>query len=218
MFNKECVTVLFFVSIIAITGCKKNNQPVSSTTEDIICASLYQKNDSIANALNFIEAPQEKLETYISIVQNNGKLVSGDLLKFANKYLSLATNKNTDMYISMLSTKTKEILDDVKKNGVIHYNLNAIKAGTFVNSKDEHKYLAISSVVSKELQNTLRRANFTEMPTHRIIFYYFDRSRDRLLSSTVYLIEEQGSYKIVTEEMPMDQLESINLKNTKTDN
>jgi hypothetical protein len=208
MFNKEYATVIFCASILIFSGCKKSGQTTNANKENV-CPFLYQKNDSLSNALNFIEAPKEKLETYISTIQNHGELVSGDMLKFANKYLSLRTNKNADLYISMLSRKTREILDDNSKNGVLLHHINAIKDGTFIDSEEEYKYLAISSAVSRELQNTLRKANFVQMPTYRLIFYHFNRSKNILIGTTVYVIEEDGSLKIVIEAIPRDKFAGL---------
>ncbi|MBN2589682.1 MAG: hypothetical protein JXA96_07460 [Sedimentisphaerales bacterium] len=170
---------------------------------------LYQQNDSISDALNFIEVPEEKMETYLTTVQNNGELASGDILKFANKYFSLRTSKNSERYISMLSDKTKEIIDDDNKNGSLFYHINRIKNGTFLNSENEYKYFAVSSIITNELQNSLKRDNFTQMPTHRIIFYYFNEPRDMLMVSSVYMVKEQDSYKIVTETMSKDEAEKL---------
>jgi hypothetical protein len=202
------LSLLFFIS----NGCKKQDEPYSYDAsieyEDVVCPLLYQENDSLVNALKFVEAPEEKYESYISSIQKYGDLVSGDLLKVANKYLSLSTNKNPELFISMLSEKTKDILNDDSKNGYLLRRINQIKEGTLFNSEEEYKYLAVSSAVSQELKDTLKKANFTQMPTHRIFFYNFYRPKYRLIGSSVYFIEEKGSYKIISETMSKDSLKS----------
>lgn len=220
LISKRYITICLCVLIFASNGCKKQNQPSSSNTTTTISPMLYQKNDSIENALNFVETPEDKLGTYVTSIQNNGELASGDILKFANEYFNLGTNKNPELYISMLSEKTKEILDDDSKNDILFKKLNSIKEGTLINSEN-NKYLVVSSLVSKELQSTLRRANFTQMPTHRIIFYYFNQPKNMLIGSSVYFIEENSSYKIVLEMKSNDQLATEQIKplpKTKTQN
>ncbi len=214
LFLKRYIAIIFCVLIFISTGCKKHDESYSYDAsiqyEDVVCPFLYQENDSLENALKFIEVPEAEYETYISYIQKEGELISGDSLKLANKYLNLGINKNPDFFISMLSKKTIKQLNNTKKNGYLARMINKIKEGTLF--KEDYKYLAVISKVSKELIESLKKTNFTQMPTHRIIFYYFYRPKYMLIGSSVYFIEENNSYKIVTETISKDKLEELHKK------
>ena len=117
---KIYIAFILCMSSFFWSGCKEKDQQSPPAADidnkDIVCPMLYQKNDSIENALVFIEAPEDKLESYISSVKKKGELVNRKKLRIANKLFSLSISKDADFYISLLSEKTKEQLKDDNKN------------------------------------------------------------------------------------------------------
>ena len=136
---QACLTAL-----LVLPGCRDKGIPVHPTdvNDDIVCPMLYQ-GDSLNEALEFIELPEERMDTSPSFIKKRGgKLADQRELPFANALFSLRKSKDADMYMSMLSSSTKKQLlkDDSRIAG--RGNAERIRNGTFLYGEHEFMFFA----------------------------------------------------------------------------
>jgi len=216
MTRKKYAVLVLCMSFFLSPNCKEKDQqdtPAANIdNKDIVYPMLYQKRNSLNDALVFIEAREDKLESYISSVGEKRELVNQDQLNFANKLFSLRTSKDTEFFISLLSEKANEQLKDDNKNGILIHHIEEIKNGTFLYGEYDFKFFATLGKLSKEEHDKLQNVDFTETPTHNIVYWHFHKPKNMLIGSTYYLIEDEDSYKIVTETLPKDKIPPINQK------
>ena len=117
------IVVLCLVALSLLPGCKSKDK------DEIVCPMLYQKSGSFAEALKFIEMPEDKLETALSSLNQKGILADKHQLAFANKLFNVRKSKDTDLFISLLSDGTKGQLDEDDNKRIVHQYLRQIEEG-----------------------------------------------------------------------------------------
>jgi len=122
------------VKIIPIFGGQAQEKPydqillVTKKLKNV----LYQKQDSISNALEFIGTPEDRMKP--ALVSKRGQLAGPGQLEFANKLFSVRKSKDVDMYKSLLSDGTKKLLSD-SDSKMLQSHIQQIKEGTFLYGK-----------------------------------------------------------------------------------
>lgn len=198
--TKRIAAILCVASFLLLPGCQRQGEEVKSTNanKEIICSKLYQKDDSLINALKFIDTPEDRMET--SFVSERGKLAAQNQLSFANKLFSLRKSKDVDMFISLLSEGTKKQLDDDNNKRMLHHHIRKIKDGTFLYGEYDFKFFAtFRKFREKDWDMLKKHVSFAERPTDVIHFWHFHKPNYMFIGSTSYLTEDEGSYKIVTQ-------------------
>jgi hypothetical protein len=213
--NITCLVILLVnvAALVLLAGCRK--EPNSSDTKKTHSDKkttvkvealkkinstgnnlLYQKQGSIKDALRFIGMPEDRLDT--GFVRKQGQLASGRQLEFANKLFGAGKSKDVDMFISLLSDGTKEQLNDGNDRRMLHNYIKNISEGTFLSKDAGYDYfVTFRDFTDKDRDRLKKHVSFAEPPTHAIVYYHF--SKNMLLGSTIYLIEDNGSYKLVTD-------------------
>jgi len=178
-------------------------QTLAVQVEGGVDETLYQKQDSIKNALKFIGTPEERMDT--DFVRKHGQLASPRQLEFANKLFGVRKSKNVDMFISLLSDGTKKHLNDGNNRRMLHQHIKEINAGTFLSGEEDFSFFATFREFTDKDRDTLKKhVSFAEPPTHAIVYYHY--SKNMLLGSTLYLIKDKGSYKLVTDTLLSDPI------------
>ena len=211
MTRKKYAVLVLCMSFFLSPNCKekdKQGPPAANIdNKDIVYPMLYQESDSLTDALKFIDAREDKLESYISFTGKKGKLANQDQLKFANKLFSLRRSKDAEFFISLLSERTRDQLNDNDKNGILHNHINQIKNETFLYGEYDFKFfVTISELAEEERDELQKKAGFAETPTHNIIYWHFHKPKNMMIGTTFYLIENQGLYSIVTETLPKSKI------------
>ncbi len=200
---RHIAAILCLASLFLLPACQKKNQESKPTdvNEEIVCPMLYQKHDSFINALTFIDTPEDKMETSLSFVSKvGGKLADQRQLVFANKLFSLRKSKDVDMFISLLSDGTKKQLNDDNNKRMVHHHIREIKDGTFLYDEYDSKFFATFREFTEKDRDILKKhVSFAKNPSHVIHYWLFPKPKYMLIGTTFYLIESEGSYKIVPE-------------------
>jgi len=196
--------IFCLASLFLLLACQKKNQESKPTdvNEEIVCPMLYQKDDSFINALKFIDSPEDSMDTYLSSVSKRGKLADQHQLVFANKLFSLRESKDVDMFISLVSEGTKKQLGDDNNKRMVHHHIRKIKDGSFLYGEYDCKFFATFRELTQKDWDMLRKhVSFAETPSHAIHYWLFPIPRPGycLIGTTFYLIEDEGSYKVVTQ-------------------
>jgi len=190
------------VSVLLLPGCQKKdrqNRP-KEAGDQMVCPTLYQESESFVNALKFIEVPEERLETSLSSVINKGELASQSQLLFANKFFSLRKTGNVDMFVSMLSEGTKKQLTNDNNKRMLHHYIREIRDKTFLFGEHDFKFFATFREFTQEDGEILKKhVCFSDTPSHIIQYFHFHKPNYMLIGSGFYLMEDNGSYKIVTQ-------------------
>jgi len=201
--TRQFAAAVFCVaSFLVLSGCQGKDQQNRAVGADagIVCPMLYQKDDSFINALRFIGAPEDEMETYLSSVSERGKLANQRQLVFANKLFSLRKSKDVNMFISLLSEGTKKQLNDDNNKRMVGHLIRKIKDGTFLYGEYDCKFFAtFRKFREKDWDRLKKHVSFAERPTDVIHFWHFHKPNYMLIGSTCYLIEDKDSYRIVTE-------------------
>jgi len=191
---------------ILVTGTRKLCvKPTSATSEkanvgvEVFSSnSLYQKQGSIRYALEFIGMPEELIDT--TFVSKRGQLANPQQLEFANKLFSVRKSKDVDMFISLLSDGTKKQLNDDNNKRMLHHHIKEVKDGTFLYGEYDFKFFVTFRKVTEKLSEMLKKhVSFAETPSHAIHYWHFHKPNYMLIGESYYLIEDEGSYKIVTQ-------------------
>jgi hypothetical protein len=168
---------------------------------------LYQGSDSLSEALAFIEVPDDRMESTLSSVSKRGELPDQGQLAIANKIISLRESKDADLFVSLLSDGTKDKLTDDNNKRMLHYYIRAIKEGTFLDAEEGSKFFATIRGFTDEDRDKLKKhISFPETPTHIITVFHFDKPMYMLTGTNLYLLEDKGSYKVVTETLLQGEL------------
>jgi len=190
------------VIFLLLPGCQRKDRQSrpTETGDEIVCPMLYQESESFVNALKFIEVPEDRLETSISSVRNRGELGSQSQLLFANKLFSLRKSGNVDMFVSMLSEGTKKQLNNDNNKRMLHHYIREIKDKTFLYSEHDFKFFATFREFTQEDGEILKKhVSFSDTPSHIIQYFHFHKPKYMLIGSSFYLMEDNGSCKIVTQ-------------------
>ncbi len=201
---------LLAACLLFALGCQKKGQesPSGDDTADIVCPQLYQGMDSLADALAFIEVPEDRLESSLAFVSRRGQLADSQQLVFANKLLSLRQNRDTELFKSLLSDATRKELDgpDTNKQMVRHH-LREIEAGTFLYGEWDFRFFAAFHTLTQDERDMLaKHVRFAQPPTHAIEFYHFHTPKTMLIGTRNYLIQDGDAYRIVTETLLRGEL------------
>jgi len=158
--------------------------------------TLYQKQDSIKNALEFIGTPEDRMN--IGFVNKRGQLAYPEQLVLVNKLFKANLDKDVNMLLSILSDGTK---GEVNNNKSMAYTLlNNIKDGTFlpVDDEDTIKYFAVYRGFTDEDYNSLKdKVSWPEMPSHIITLFHFSRPGYMITGSVLYVVKDEVGYKLV---------------------
>ena len=199
--------VLIF--LLACSGCQRKDSQSrpKESIDEIVCPMLYQESESFVDALKFIEVPEERLEISLSSVKNRGELASQSQLLFANKLFSIRESGNVDMFVSMLSEGTEKQLNNDDNKRMLHHYIREIKDKTFLYGEHDFKFFAAFREFTEEDGEILKKhVSFSENPSHIILYFHFHKPKYMLIGSTFYLIEDSGSYKIVTQTLLRGEL------------
>jgi len=200
---------LCVVIFLLLPGCQKKDSQSrpTETGDEIVCPLLYQEDESFVNALKFIEVPEERLETSLSSVRNRGELASQSQLLFANKLFSIRKSGNVDMFVSMLSEGTKKQLNTDNDKRMLHHYIREIKDKTFLYGEHDFKFFASFREFTQEDGEMLKKhVSFSDTPSHIIYYFHFHKPKYMLIGSTFYLMEDNGSYNIVTQTLLRGEL------------
>jgi len=199
-----CALIFLF-----LPGCQRKDRQSrpTETGDEIVCPMLYQEDESFVNALQFIEVPEERLETSLSSVRNRGELASQSQLLFANKLFSIRRSGNVDIFVSMLSEGTKKQLNNDDNKRMLHHYIREIKDKTFLYGEHDFKFFASFREFTQEDGEMLKKhVSFSDAPSHIIHYFHFHKPKNMLIGSTFYLMEDSGSYKIVTQTLLRGEL------------
>jgi hypothetical protein len=209
------------VSILAagllfVLGCEKKDHG-SHPTEvgaNIVCPQLCQESDSLADALAFIEVPEDRLASSLASVSKRGELANPRQLAFANKLFSLRKSKDVELFKSLLSDDTRKQLDEPDDNKhMVHRYLKEIENGAFLYGQWDFRFFAtFRSLTQDDLDMLGKNVSFAQTPTHIIIVYHFHRPNYMLIGDSCYLVEDGNSYRIVTETLLKDELPRVSKK------
>jgi len=194
--------VLCAVIFLLLPGCQRKDRQSrpAETGDEIVCPMLYQESESFVNALKFIEVPEERMETSLSSVRNRGEPASQSQLLFANKLFSLRKSGNVDMFVSMLSEGTKKQLNNDNNKRMLHHYIREIKDKTFLYGEHDFKFFATFREFTQEDGEILKKhASFSDTPSDIIQYFHFHKPKYMLIGSSFYLMEDNGSYRIVTQ-------------------
>ena len=195
------VAILCLVVFLLLPGCKSKDE------DKIVSPMLYQKSGSFANALKFIEMPEDKMETSLSFLKDKGKLADKRQLAFANKLISLRKSKDFELFKSLLSEGTKSQLGNDDNRGVVHQYLRQIDEGAFIYGQDDVKFFAtFREFTEAENEKLKKHVRFADAPTHVLHYWHRRKPGSMLIGSSFYLVQDKGSYKIVTETLLQGEL------------
>jgi len=208
------VSIVLVMGFLFGQGCERKepeNQP-SDAAPEIVCPQLFQRSDSLADALAFIEVPEDRMESSLVCVRSRGRLADGQQLVFANELFSLRQSKNTERFKSLLSDATRRELDEPDNSKqMVRHHLEEVRNGTFLYGEWDVKFFAAFHTLTQDELDTLgEHVSFAPPPTHAITFYHFHKPNSMLIGTRNYLIQNGDSYRIVTETLrkPPDTAET----------
>ncbi len=94
------------VEFLIKNGAHSGSEPVSNGVEELLDEKLYQKQDSIKNALEFIGTPEDRMNS--NTIKHSGQLASPEQLVLVNKLIKANFDKDVNMLLSILSDGTKK--------------------------------------------------------------------------------------------------------------
>ena len=199
-----CALIFLF-----LPGCQRKDRQSrpTGTGDEIVCPMLYQESESFVDAMQFIEVPEDRLEISLSSVRNRGELASQSQLLFANKLFSIRKSGNVDIFVSMLSERTKKQLNTDNNKRMLHHYIREIKDKTLLYGEHDFKFFASFREFTQEDGEMLKKhVSFSDAPSHIIYYFHFHKPKNMLIGSTFYLMEDSGSYKIVTQTLLRGEL------------
>jgi hypothetical protein len=202
MVKSVYILVIFcLAALLLLPGCKGKDE------DEIVCPMLYQKSGSFADALKFIEMPEDKMETSLSVLKQKWELADRRQLAFANKLFSLRKNKDFDLFKSLLSEGTKGQLDKDNNKSVVHQYKRQINEGTFIYGQNDAKFFAtFREFTEAESEKLKKHVSFADAPTHVLHYWHRHKPGSMLIGSSFYLVQDKGSYKLVTETLLKGEL------------
>ena len=197
---RQTSIVLCLIGLV-LSGCQEKDGESRPTdfNDNIVCPMLYQ-GDSLTEAFEFIELPEERMDTSPSFVsKRGGRLAEQRELAFANAIFSLRKSKDADMYMFMLSSSTRKQLlkDDSRIAG--RGEAEQIKNGDFLYGEHDFKFFAqFRKLTRAELAELItEHRGFTQKPSYAIDFWHFHKPKYMLIGDPFYLVREKSLYKIV---------------------
>ena len=201
---------LLAACLLFALGCQKKDQesPAGEGAVGVVCPQLCQGTDSLAEALAFIEVPEDRLESSLALVNRRGQLADSQQLVFANKLLSLRRSRDVELFKSLLSDATRTELDEPDNNKqMVRYRLREVENGTFLYGQWDVKFFAtFHTLTQDELDMLAQHVCFAQPPTHAIEFYHFHTPKTMLIGTRNYLIQDGDAYRIVTETLLRGEL------------
>ena len=206
------LSIVFAVGLFLAPGCDRKEQESRSSDEatDLVCPQLYQGTDSLADALAFIEVPEDRMEVSLASVCKRGKLAHAQQLAFANKLFGVRRSRDTERFRSLLSHATERELDGPDNNRqMVRHHMQEVKDGTFLYGEWDVRFFAtFHRLTQDELDTLAKHVSFAQPPTHAIEFYHFHRPNHMLIGTRDYLIQDGDSYGVVTETLLRGELPS----------
>jgi hypothetical protein len=199
------------LNIFLPVGCRdKNEDSAQIQADNVLCPMLYQKSDSIAEALKFIDVPEDRFVFCLSSVRSRGHLADWEQLEFANRLFAVRKSRDTDEFISLLSNATRDQLYDDNNKRMLHYYIEEIKNGSFICGGNDFKLFAIfAEFTDKDEEKLKKHVAFGEKPTHIVTYYHFDKPKNMLMGTNFYLLKEKDSYKLVTETLLAGEIPAV---------
>lgn len=203
---RVATTTHILIGLVAIglalaSGCNKKNHddPPAATNIDYVCPQLYQGTESLADALAFIEVPDDRMESSLDSVSRRGKLPNAQQLAFANTLFSLHETRDVELFRSLLSDGTRKELDGPDTNKQLaRLALRQVENGTFIYSGGDDKFFAtFAALAPDDLESISRNLSFVEQPTDVVFFWHFYRPQRMLVGSQSYLIQDGNSCRLV---------------------
>ncbi len=208
---KDIAVIFCLLSTLLLPACRDedgHSEPVE--TGDTAYQMLYQKSDSVTEALKFIETPEDRLVACLSSVRSRGNLANQEQLKFANKLFGIRKSKDTDAFISLLSNASRAQLYDDNDKNMLRYYISLIEDGSFVYGQSDVKFFAtMREYTEKDDEKLMKHISFAEKPTDIITYYHFNRPQYMLIGTTLYLLKEKDSYKLVTETLLTGRIPAV---------
>ena len=165
-----------------------------STKEQNVDPALFNKSNSVKDALIFVNTPDVKIEKTIKSVK--GTLASGDILNFANIILEARKNNDTNKFENLLSDVAKV---NINKSEFAKGIIESIKHGEFLYKNEAERFFVTTENVSDEEYNRMNNEymSMPEKPVLKLTFYHFNKESNYLIGTGLYLIKEKSDYKIV---------------------
>jgi|GEM_PF-3476857 len=184
-----------------------NNKETSVVNDKETQSQLYQKQDSIKEALIFIGTPEDRMN--IDLVQKYGQLASPEQLSILNILFTANTNHDVNMVLAVLSDGTKREISN-KKN-MAYTLLNNIKDGSFFPTDNENaiKYFAVYREFTDEDYDRLKdKVSWPEKPSHIISVFHISRPSYMLVGAALYVAKDGPDYKLICPTSLMESVES----------
>ncbi len=209
----EQLRVLVLIAgLLLVHGCERKDAgcPPAQATAGRPCPLLYQRSDSVGDALAFIEVPEDRRIALLASVSKRGELADPQQLVFANKLLRVRESRDVELFKSLLSNETRKQLDGPDDHRqMVHYHLREVENGTFLDGPGDFKFFAtVRTLTHDDLDMLTRNASFALTPTHVITFCHFHKPKKMLIGTCFYLIQDADSFRVVTETLPKGELPS----------
>jgi hypothetical protein len=192
------------------SGCENTSpqSPPPDATAAAVCPALYQGSGSIEDAMAFIEVPEDRMKVSITSVRRQaGAVADQRQLAFANRLFSIRTSRDPNVFVSLLSDATRKELGDDNGTHMLHDLLREIKAGKFIYADYNAKFFATMRPFTNTDWDVLRdHISFAEPPSRILHYWFFHVPNHMLIGDTFYLVENGGSYRLVTETLRRDAL------------
>lgn len=210
MIKKLRVIIVSFclLNIFLPAGCRdKNEDSAQIQADNVLCPMLYQKSDSIAEALKFIDVPEDRFIFCLSSVRSRGHLADWDQLKFVNRLFAVRKSRDTDEFISLLSNASQSLLyDDGEKNLLSHY-ISLIEDGSFIYGESDARFFAtLRKFTDKDDEKLKSHFIFAEKPTDIITYYHFEQPKNMLIGTDLYLLKDKDLYKLIAQKLVSGQV------------
>jgi len=195
-YRRPGVQTIAIVALLAPTTLALSARKGKDELREYVEKYLYQKSDSIENALRFIDAPEERMSQYKELVRGQGELISGQLLRFANKVFALRKSKDVNDFISLLSKEARKRYEQGDETSSVFIDIWHIKRGRFIYGEYDFKFFAVVRKFTDEDWDEYGE-NFRHRPDYWLVFCHFHKPKYFLCGTSFYVKKENGSYKLV---------------------
>ena len=208
---------LLFTALVAmlsllVCACRREAPAELEINEDyssahITCDNLYQ-GDSVEEAVLFMNLPEERRQQMAQTLERYGPLACAEELKFANRVFRVGRSKRASDYLALLSAKMLQLIRKNNNVMVLWSRLDGIQKGHYLYAQCEDAHhgpcpaafaVTFREVPPEVLDTEGRRLYWPQAPTHVFRFFHFHTPNYMIIGSTVYVVREDNSFKIVSE-------------------